>query len=127
MKIKKFNEMSEFGEHDQTIMKYETLKSNICRNLKSPRFEDLGVISIALIKNNELKDIIDKYSQGSYVRAIDKKAKEEICKIINNYDIREVHNLIDIFKNIIPQKWLKNGNYTIEQNDNADWILIKKY
>ena len=33
MKIKKFNEMSEFGEHDQTIMKYETLKSNICETV----------------------------------------------------------------------------------------------
>lgn len=104
-------------------MKYITfdkLKNNLitefCSLIRTPNSEMYAEISILLLK----KKLLKQPCKSTYYMI--KNLENEGVKIIENWDIRNVFELIKILPKAIPS-FIKNNNYIIDYSENG-WVFF---
>ena len=106
-------------------MRYSTLLNHIKKSMRSAV---LGWGNVELLKTN-LTLMLDGRPPINLSQTDNPSGDELLSKcteVVEHWDIRQVHTLVDIFPTIVPQ-WVKNCN--IEYRDTPKgsvWYLVNK-
>ena len=116
-------------------IRVETLKKKIAYDLVNT-FDWSTIITLCLqdhINRTELETML-KYG-GEYMghttqrhsTSVIMKYQKMITDAVYNTDVRCMNKLIDAMKHksLLP-KWIRQGNYLVDMDDNCEWCLFKK-
>lgn len=113
---------------------FETVKKNIAYELsKNPNWGSIVLLSLQdHIERTQIETMLkygnsyEGYTCDGHSVSVVKKCQKLITDAVMNTDVRCVGKLIQEVKNnrMFP-KWLREGNYSIDMNENCEWYLFK--
>ena len=97
-------------------MNYEHIKNKVTRYAVSEFRNDFA------LTGNKMVILLHSHLLNDNRKNILSEAEDQIVSIIQNWDIRNMYKLVELFPKCFP-KWVIDKNYTIDYN--GSWSINK--
>lgn len=113
--------------HEPKVLKWESLKSDVKRQIKKKIRNGSDVLHTGV--GELLVFFLMKHIKGKSFNVSDKhkmiaEITDDLCNIVDNWDIRNAGALFELYPAGIPT-FIRDNNYDTELDDDG-WVLIEQ-